>query len=129
MKKASSALLREIPRWFAEARKNDPASFSIDGKGLRIYGDVGGAGYIRLDGTVFTEPWDEVDAEYTDDPNLLYTVIVVGAKTRPALRELLPDRPQDAMDCRDCGGTGWVAVGGGDLVCGTCHGLGWKSAA
>ncbi len=75
MRRPSASLLSEIAKRFGEARKNDPGSFSMDGKGLMIYGDIGGAGYIRLDGTVFTEPWDQVDEKYTDDPGLLYTVL------------------------------------------------------
>jgi len=96
-----------------------------------IYGDVGGAAYIRTDGSVFAEPWDDFPENQfrREDPGFVTSMIVVGAKKWPALLELLPDRPLGAADCTKCGGAGWVKVGTVDLVCGACDGLGWRSAA
>ena len=127
----SSTLLREIADRLGEARKNKPASLSTDGSGVMICGDVGGAAYIRADGSIFTEPWDDVpDNQFRrEDPGFLNSLLVVGAKRWAALGELLPDRPLVAADCDKCSGSGWLKFGTTELVCSACNGLGWRSAA
>lgn len=49
--------------------------------------------------------------------------IFSGLRFYPELAPLLPERPVDASNCKDCGGTGkfWLA---GNIVC-PCGGLGW----
>jgi len=126
----SSTLLRQVGEWLAEARAGDPAALSSDRSGVMIYGDIGGAAYIRADGSVVLEAWDDLpDNQWRADPAFLCSVLVSAAKKRPVLAELLPSRPRAAADCDACGGSGWIWIGTVELVCAHCHGLGWRSAA
>jgi len=50
------------------------------------------------------------------------TVLVMGCARFPALRELLPQRGLDAVDCR-CRAIPLFA--GGNVLCPECSGLGW----
>jgi hypothetical protein len=68
-----------------------------------------------------------------------YMAIVAGAHKTGVTRllDLLPKRPPDAIDCRECDGSGWfnshgqlVDVNGQpfSFVCTACAGLGWEVA-
>lgn len=125
----SSALSALISAWLEDAHARAPASLSKDGRGLMIFGDVGGAAYLYADGTVVLEPWDALpESAWRADPAFLTGVLVSAAKKRPALVELLPRRPSAAGDCPICNATGWRSIGTTPLVCSSCHGLGWRTA-
>ena len=126
MRLPSAKLLELIRSWLSEARAGGPGVLSADGSGLMIYGDIGGAAYIRADGTI------EIEAEipssaWSTNPNMLTSILVCASKCRPALAELLPERPILAEDCISCSASGWISVGAVTLVCGDCYGLGWVS--
>jgi hypothetical protein len=126
MRNASASLLSQVREWIAEAKLEFPGALSTDGSGVMIYGDIGGAAYIHADGRIEVEPTDAVPGNaWREDPDVLTAILVAAAKRRPALAELLPERPTHANDCGVCGVTGWVHVGGLTTVCGTCHGMGW----
>jgi hypothetical protein len=126
MRNASASLLSQVREWIAKAKHEFPGALSTDGSGVMIYGDIGGAAYIYADGRIEVEPADVVPGNgWREDPDVIAAILVAAAKRRPALTELLPDRPAHASDCGVCGVTGWVHIGGLTTVCGTCHGLGW----
>jgi len=126
MRNASASLLSQIREWIAEAQLRVPGALSADGCGVMIYADIGGAAYIHADGRIEVEPADAVPGNaWREDPDVVTAILVTAAKRRPALAELLPERPAYANDCGVCGATGWVHVGVLTTVCGYCHGLGW----
>src|SRR3954462_8888817 len=126
MRDASASLLSQVREWIAEAKAGFAAALSTDGRGVMIYGDIGGAAYIYADGRIEVEPADAVPGNaWREDPDVITAILVTAAKRRPALAELLPDRPAEASDCGVCGVSGWVHVAGLTTVCGKCHGLGW----
>jgi len=100
-------------------------------------GGMGAAMYLTLDGRVIV--WDDdLDGEETEpreakDVKEMFTAIVVGAKRRkaPELLSLLPPRPKAALDCPDCGNSGWRQFGldvNGEpvkIICWDCGGIGW----
>ncbi len=126
----SSNLLRQVSDWLADARARHLDTLSTDGSGVMIYGDVGGAAYIRADGSIFLQAWQDVpDNHSRADPGFLHSALVSAAKNRPILAELLPSRPSGPVDCDACKASGWITIGATELVCSRCHGLGWRSAA
>lgn len=68
--------------------------------------------------------------EFERDPCIRSLVLCQGAKRFPDLSELMPVRPNDAIDCKNCEGTGIEPINkklGYDterIVC-YCGGLGW----
>jgi hypothetical protein len=123
----SQQLQKSIADWLSRAKSHDPERMSSDGSGVRIYADIGGAAFIRPDGSLIFEAWDS--GPYKEQaPGLRTLALVVGSREHPELRELLPSRPAAAPDCELCGGTGRLTRLG-DLNCGSCFGLGWKPAA
>jgi len=127
MSLASTHLQNLIADWLSHAKTHDPELVSSDGSGVRIYGDIGGAAFIRPDGSLVFEAWDTGPYQ-EQNPGFHTLALVVGCREHPELRELLPTRPADAPDCHACGGAGALA-GFESLACGSCHGLGWKPAA
>ncbi len=56
--------------------------------------------------------------------------LVEGAKRHPALRDLIPSRPPDAITCATCKGSGvspWRATADARAIC-SCGGTGWLPA-
>ena len=126
MREPTASLLSQIREWIAEAKHGFPGALSADGSGVMIYGDIGGAAYIYADGRIEVEPADAVPGNaWREDPEVITAILVAAARRRPALAELLPDRPAQVSDCGVCGVSGWVHVGSLTIICGTCHGLGW----
>lgn len=68
--------------------------------------------------------------EFERDPRIRSLVLCQGAKRFPDLAELMPIRPNDAVDCKQCEGTGIEPLNkklGYEtevIVC-WCGGLGW----
>jgi len=119
-----------IREWIREAKNSHPATVSADGGALLLVADMGGACYIRPDGTILTHAWDS-DLGLTEEKDLKVrtSALVHGIKKHPELAALLPHRSSSSKDCKSCAATGWVAHGQFSLVCGECAGLGWLHAA
>ncbi len=126
MKPPSETLLKLISEWHSEAIASFPGALNRDRTGVMIHGEIGGAAYIRLDGSIELEPWDE-DPEnpWRSDPNVVYAALVAALKKWPELAELMPDRQPDSEDCLDCGAIGHFNRGL-SLLCPSCYGLGWR---
>ena len=96
-----------------------------------FYG-MGDPMYLTLDGRVlidecFIEDKGLREAKTLNEATM---AVVIGAKVRdfPGLLAILPARPENAIDCRNCEQTGWFMAGGslGPFVCHECGGFGWK---
>jgi hypothetical protein len=62
------------------------------------------------------------------EPEFQLAAIASAAERIPELASLLPIRPEAAMACPECGGSGRPFLGHdklGDLKCGCCMSLGW----
>ena len=123
MTEPSIALGRSIAKWLSDAKVHNPSYVSPDGTAVRVYADMGGTIFLRPDGTLVGEK--ESGEPMPVDDNWRTVALVVGARTHPELRELLPVRPGDAVPCNACAGTGLIH----SVTCGACLGLGWKPAA
>ncbi len=91
---------------------------------LPLFGTLGEVWLLRPDGTLW-----RCDSDWGRDveplPDELHLVALVeGVARYPWLRELLPERPQDAVICNACDGTGRIARGA--TFCPSCGALGWR---
>jgi hypothetical protein len=93
--------------------------------------DMGGCYAIRPDGEIISFSWDEpFKLDIEKDARIQRLVLASGVKKYPELKNLLPTRPDEAIECSSCNGTGvdrFVAEHGLDpetIVC-FCGGLGW----
>jgi hypothetical protein len=76
-------------------------------------------GQVVIVGEDFDHP--EIDSVYSDWKRVLL-VLVWGSQRYPELRELLPVRGPDAVDCR-CRNI--LLFAEGKVLCPECGGLGW----
>ena len=78
------------------------------------------------DGLVLFLDWQTEQVEPTSDNSAMTIAAVAASEKYPVLKELLPPRPSTAAMCRQCMGTGKVALTSElKCPCGTCAGLGW----
>ena len=91
--------------------------------------DMGGFFGIRLDAEVVGFIYDNLDSPIKiEDRRIFNSILYQGSKIYPELMPLVPVRPNDAITCPSCHGTG-VISGLPDklkdkVVC-FCGGLGW----
>jgi hypothetical protein len=87
---------------------------------------------LRLDGQVVWVPYDDepLEIEVVQEEWIRNLGLFRGAKLHPDLAFLVPTRPEDAIDCPDCGGTGKLTFPAGSehlsekIGC-HCGGGGW----
>ena len=93
--------------------------------GLPVYADPGGVIVLTLSGDFVGYGWDS--AAVTPVVEDIWIAVALSALGRqyPELRELLPERPDEACPCPDCSGSGWLM--NGSLFCGQCRGFGWRA--
>ena len=99
--------------------------------GIALMGTIGSLWLLRPDGTI----WD-VDDDWGKPlaplPEQLHTTaLAAGVERHPWLSELLPERPDGAVDCSTCRGKGKLfpknaVVGGSGIFCPDCSALGWR---
>lgn len=79
---------------------------------------------IRAEGEIVSWSTEQefVGVRAVEDRMLALISLVAGSKRYPELRQLLPQRTPDAIDCR-CRDVPLLASG--KAFCGTCGGLGW----
>lgn len=82
--------------------------------GVWVYG-------ISADGVVLAVDVDDTQ-QRLEAPLHAVNAVAQAARTFPELRELLPERPGDAIACSICSGTGDA---GASVAC-VCEGLGWR---
>ncbi len=84
---------------------------------------------LQTDGEILVVPTEEdEELKLEDDNRLQRMAIFQGAKKYFELRSLVPQRPDEAVDCNHCEGRGRIdlpgIVGADTIVC-YCGGLGW----
>jgi hypothetical protein len=123
-------IAERIRVWVAETPKE---SFHVDEEaarhgGISLLGTIGSTWLLRPDGTFwdvdddFGKPLQPLAREFHS------TALVAGVERHPWLAELLPSRPNQAVDCSDCAGTGRLFVKNEPtnfIHCFTCGALGW----
>jgi hypothetical protein len=82
--------------------------------GLGVYGDIGGALVLRLDGSVLEVGWDD-EAAAEAGPGWQLIALAAASYRYPELAALAPERPPTAQPCWKCSGPG----------CEYCFGMGW----
>jgi hypothetical protein len=86
---------------------------------------------LMADGSVRKFSADGEHSEYqglrlVEDRSLFLHTLVHGGKRYPPLLSLVPQRPDDAVSCQNCGGLGYF-VSHPNAVC-LCGGTGWLLA-
>ncbi len=81
---------------------------------------------IRPNGEIVVVSHEDEEGEpiVEDDPRIINLVLFQGAKKYSDLIGLVPERPQDAIECPHCEGKGEIKYEGVEIVC-YCGGLGW----
>jgi hypothetical protein len=100
---------------------------------IALMGTIGSTWLLRPDGSLL-----DVDSDFGKPlqplpEDLHVTAIVAGCERYPWLRELLPARPDDAIDCPQCLGRGQLHASGAEdqhgVFCPACQALGWIQCA
>ncbi len=101
---------------------------------LPLVTDMGGLYALRPDGEIISVAWDDDEPPRSErDPRIRNAMLFQGSKRYPELAALVPNRPEQAIDCPHCSGTGVVRIEGHEpeeipsLIC-YCGGLGWIPA-
>lgn len=110
----------EVPYYLREhARTNNVLPILIDWTGF--YG-------LNPDGEIYFIDTETGNAPILEERFRYKTIALFqGGKKYPELRELIPERPIEAVDCKHCMGKGTIEIEGidpGILVC-YCGGTGW----
>jgi len=116
--------LREL-----QAKDSEDSIVKSEDAVVMFYG-LGDPLYLAFDGRVIIQDMlDDIPPREAKDLKEAAMAVVVGAKVRkfPELLSILPERPENAVDCENCDKTGWFqpAPKLGPFVCGNCGGLGW----
>ena len=132
-------LVRELEA--VRKRRRPPDSFEHEHDAFRIFGGFSTPGawtYLTRDGRILRDlDWiDEAGQPLSASRHAVYYAIQLGVGHTGllALRDLLPRKTKDAVNCEECNGTGSLTLEGkyGNpsvaVVCGYCVGLGWQSA-
>jgi hypothetical protein len=93
-------------------------------KALPISAGYNGWLALRPDGSlVYLDDTEQITEE--KGAEIKFYSLLLGSEKYPELRVLLPARPENANDCKDCKGTGKSIIEGIQAFCGKCSGLGW----
>lgn len=133
----SAELLDALRRHRAdlETRGISPDPVEAEYDAFCLYPELGPAFYLTADGRVLEDGrgWDNSPLqEATDD--MASATLVIGAQLMgiPALLDLVPPPPTDAVVCPMCKGTRWAKPAPnfpGELICLSCWGRGWMTEA
>jgi hypothetical protein len=112
----------------ASAEEDDPElrEAAAQTGGLPVYTDIGGVLVLMPTGTVVR--YDPESAISTDEHSAGWKVLALtrAARKFPQLAALCPPRPDRAVTCAQCDGSGVLQ---GNVDCGTCFGTGWISGS
>jgi hypothetical protein len=105
------------------------AAIAREHHALTVYCDMGGCLALRPNGEVLCIPDDPATSVHVETDALQRNLALVQAGKRYSdLRDLYPVRPDDAISCSDCGGTGTnpvTAHAGFEAIICKCAGTGW----
>jgi len=100
----------------------------IQYKGLPLFGTLGAVWLLRADGSLWTVDSD-FGMPFEPLPEIWHTqALVAGSERHPWLKELLPPRPPEAVECTDCNGIGHLGPKNA-AFCPGCSALGWRLPA
>lgn len=130
----SDDLLRDLESLRRARQPPDPSEELHDA--FLLDPGLGPATYLKRDGRIV---WEDDGWGVKPTRAHVYLAIIAGAaKTGLArLRDLLPSRPADAVDCKHCDASGRFSAHGQmrdvhgakiSIACIDCAGLGWTSA-
>jgi hypothetical protein len=124
-----ATLSQRIEAEIQRLEEHPPGHINHEGRrqnALPLFGTVGEVWLLRPDGTLWRADSD-FGRKLEPLPNeAQLTALAVGAQRYPFLRELLPSRPDNAVQCDACAGRG--RIGPGEvLFCYSCGTLGWVS--
>lgn len=88
--------------------------------------------YLTTDGRVLVDEraWDGDNVREATDDEATAALVAGAANTSiAALLDLIPAKPDGAVDCAMCSATRWLDIGPHHLICGHCHGRGWVARA
>jgi hypothetical protein len=119
------------------ARQNPSfAEWARTAGGVLLCATIGCAGFLRPDGSVWVnevENWGSPEEPREVWREALvperWQWLVLGRRHYPAVGQLLPQRPDTAMDCERCSGSGYTNRNpdGSGKICSNCWGLGWRA--
>src|SRR5690349_14930924 len=108
------ATSRRIERAIASLAPEPVGHVSYEGlkyNALPLFGSIGEVWLLRADGSLWRADSD-ADLPLEPLPEALHTAaLVAGAERYDWLRELLPTRPGDATDCKNCDAKGRFGPG------------------
>jgi hypothetical protein len=93
-------------------------------RALPLFGTIGEVWLLRADGSLWRADSDAGLALEPLPQSLRTMALVAGAQRYTWLRDLLPSRPADAIDCTSCGGVGRLGSERA-VFCDACGALGW----
>ncbi len=94
---------------------------------------LGAAVYLTFDGRVLIDgsDWDEQEIREADEDEAIRSLVIGARKTGITdLIDLVPKRPETAVECSLCLGSRWMSLGtvektNAEIVCSSCSGRGW----
>ena len=95
---------------------------------LPIFPDISGCLALRPDGSFVFCEWDTWICTEEIEPVFRLVGLVNGSEKYPELKALLPARPENAVTCKECKGTGRFIIEdqvAENIFCGQCSGMGW----
>jgi hypothetical protein len=127
-----SALIARLLKAFLADSGAEPADLrgvAARLQALPLYSDMGGCIAIRPTGELIGWAWDSPFEDVWPVEDLRWRAIALahGANRHRELRALLPRRPSNARDCKECKGTGKAPPSFEDSGwhCFSCTGVGW----
>lgn len=118
--------------WLSDIPTHDIYRRYVEERGvLPLASDMGGLYALTRSGEILEFEWDNINPlRSVHDPRLVNVALFQGAARYPELTSLLPQRPDDALPCGACHGTGKVHLPEHlqDKVVCYCGGAGWLPA-
>jgi hypothetical protein len=88
---------------------------------LPMYLDIGGGILLTKEGELISYNYDTETTKPFVDSQWFIVAITSAVRRYPCLIDILPQRPEEALTCSDCSGSGIHR----NVVCSSCLGLGW----
>jgi hypothetical protein len=127
-----SALISKLIQNFISDSAPDPTNLRAlvaEKQVLPLTLDFGGMCAINQSGEILSFLWDDTDhPQVESDQRVRNVALFQGSKKYPALKDLVPKKPDDARVCWSCGGTGvdpFAKQLNTDAIVCYCGGLGW----
>ncbi len=100
---------------------------------LPLMGDIMGCWALTTSAELVFFSWDQPEQldiveGLAHEKALLNAALAHGSRRYPRLSAMLPSRPQDAVTCTTCDGSGKIPNVPENVVC-LCAGLGWLPAS